>query len=76
MPSSCPGVPLRQTRLLDLFTVQEDGSVWGLRSLLRVVNTSMISRYQWLSDHIIPGYNDLFQKTEYTVRVYYYCGIY
>ncbi|CAG5123721.1 unnamed protein product, partial [Candidula unifasciata] len=62
-------VPLKQARPLDLFTVKGEATVWGLRSLLRVVDTSMLSRYQWLSDHIVPGYNDLYQKAEYTNQV-------
>uniref|UniRef100_A0A2C9KZE9 Uncharacterized protein n=1 Tax=Biomphalaria glabrata TaxID=6526 RepID=A0A2C9KZE9_BIOGL len=62
-------VPLKETRLLDLFTTQEGGPIWGLRSILRVVDTSVINRYRWLSDNITPSYNDLYQKEEYSNQV-------
>ncbi|CAL1528765.1 unnamed protein product [Lymnaea stagnalis] len=62
-------VPLRETQLLDLFTPQEGGPVWGLRSLLRVVDTTMMNRYRWLSDNITPSYNDLYQKEGYSNQV-------
>ncbi|GFO22599.1 hypothetical protein PoB_004910400 [Plakobranchus ocellatus] len=62
-------VPLRETRLLNLFTAQEGGPVWGLRSILRVVDTHIINRYRWLADNITPGYDDLYQKDDYSNQV-------
>ncbi|KAH9515088.1 hypothetical protein Btru_019168 [Bulinus truncatus] len=62
-------VPLRETRLLDLFTTQEGGPVWGLRSILRVIDTSVINRYRWLSNNITPSFNDLYQREGYSNQV-------
>ncbi|XP_059149138.1 uncharacterized protein LOC131936245 isoform X2 [Physella acuta] len=59
-------VPLRETQLIDLFTVQDGGPVWGLRSILRVLNPTMVNRYRWLSDNITPSFNDLYQKEGYS----------
>ncbi|GFR98568.1 hypothetical protein ElyMa_002772400 [Elysia marginata] len=62
-------VPLRETRLLNLFTAQDGGPVWGLRSILRVVDTAVINRYRWLAEDITPGYDDLYQKEGYSNQV-------
>ncbi|XP_012941652.1 uncharacterized protein LOC101846023, partial [Aplysia californica] len=62
-------VPLRETKILGLFTAQEGGPVWGLRSILRVSDTTMINRYRWLSDNITPNFNDLYQRDGYSNQV-------
>ena len=63
------GVPLRETKLLDLFTTQEGGPVWGLRSVLRVVNAAFVDRYRWISETITPTYDELYQREGYSVSI-------
>ena len=64
-----PGVPLRETRLLNLFTAQDGGPVWGLRSILRVVDTTVVNKYRWLAENLTPAYDDLYQKEGYSVYI-------
>jgi hypothetical protein len=61
------GNALKETFLPYLFTVKNHNTVWGLSSILKVVNPPALSKYKWLLDDLTPHPEDVLSSGDYTV---------
>ncbi|XP_069135817.1 uncharacterized protein [Argopecten irradians] len=60
---------LQESIMQNLFLVRGYDTLWGLPSVLRVVNPQRLSRYKWLVDNMTPEPEDLFSEPGYTNQV-------
>lgn len=60
---------LKETFLPYLFTVKNHNTVWGLSSILKVINPQALSKYKWLIDDLTPHPEDVLSSGDYTNQV-------
>ncbi|KAJ8312010.1 hypothetical protein KUTeg_009383 [Tegillarca granosa] len=60
---------LQESYLPNLYTVRGFDNVWGLSSILRVVNPQMLSKYKWLLNDLTPHPEDVLSIADYTNQV-------
>ena len=61
------GNSLEETYLQNLFTIKSYENIWGLRSILRVINPISLERYRWLVNDVSPPLHQLHTTDEYSV---------
>ncbi|PVD32773.1 hypothetical protein C0Q70_08219 [Pomacea canaliculata] len=62
-------IPLKETSLLNLYTIKSSEAVWGLKSILRTVNVGALQKYRWLIEDVTPKQDSMFQKEGYSTQV-------
>ncbi|XP_063416904.1 uncharacterized protein LOC134699224 [Mytilus trossulus] len=60
---------MKETFLPYLFTVKNHNTVWGLSSILKVINPQALSKYKWLLDDLTPHPEDVLSSGDYTNQV-------
>lgn len=61
--------PLKETNLQSLYTIQNYNNVWGLSSILKVVNPHGIDKYRWLMQDVRPRHDQLPSLEGYSNQV-------
>ena len=51
----------------NLYTVRDQEVVWGLSSIMRVVNPTVLSKYKWVLDDLTPNPDEIPSSPDYTV---------